>query len=122
VISAHAFRSHLERAPRVTVALLELITPRLREATRKRSELAALDTMGRLAACIVELAERYGQTSPEGVMIAMPISQQELASWTSASRAGVAQALQMMRGLRWILTERRRMIVRDLDALRARTG
>ncbi len=77
--------------------------------------------MGRLAARIVELADRYGEPGTEGIIVELPISQEELASWTGASRASVAQALQVFRELGWIQTERRRLTVTDAAALRARS-
>jgi CRP-like cAMP-binding protein len=122
VVSAGAFRAHLESTPRVAVALLEVVTWRFREATIKRAQFVNLDTMGRLSARIVELAERYGVQSDSELTIAMPISQDELAGWVGASRAGTAHALQAMRELRWLATERRRVVVRDLEALRARAA
>ena len=120
VTSAQAFRLHLETTPRVAVALLEVVARRFRETTLKRSQGAGLDTMGRLAARIVELADRYGQPTEDGVTVASPLSQGELAAWTGASRAGVAQALHALRELGWVQTERRGLLVRDLEALRAR--
>lgn len=122
VIPVRAFRSHLESAPRVAVALLEVVTRRFRETTLKRSQFAASDTVGRLSARILELAERYGEPSDSGVMIALPLSFEELAAWTGASRAGVAHAFQVLRELGWIQTERRRVLVRDIDALRNRAA
>lgn len=122
VISADTFRAHLETTPRLAVMLLETITRRFRETTRMRSQFATSDTMGRVAARIVELAERHGIPQDDGIAIAMPISQEELASWAGASRAGAAHALQTMRDLGWILTERRRVVVPRLDALRARAA
>lgn len=120
VTPSQAFRLHLETTPRVAVALLEVVTRRFRETTLKRSQFAALDTMGRLAARIVELADRYGEQTKDGLSIASPLSQEELAAWTGASRAGVAQALHALRDLGWVQTERRGVLVRDLEALRAR--
>lgn len=122
VIPAETFRTYLETAPRVAVALLEVVTRRLREMTYKRSQLAASDTMGRLAARIIELAERYGETADAGTAVALPISQEELAAWVGASRAGVAQALQTMRELQWIDTHRRRLVILNPKALRARAA
>jgi CRP/FNR family transcriptional regulator, cyclic AMP receptor protein len=122
VIPAQTFRAHLERTPRVAVVLLEVLTRRFREATVNRAQFVSLDTMGRLSARIVEVAERYGVNSDGELRIAMPISQEELAGWVGSSRAGMAHALQTMRELRWIATERRRLVVRDLDALRARAA
>ncbi len=120
VITSGVFRRHLETAPRVAVALLEVITRRLRDTTIKRSQFLGSDTIGRLAARIVELADRYGVDENEGIEIELALSQDELASWTAASRAGVAKALQTLRELGWIETHRRRLVVRDLAALRAR--
>jgi CRP/FNR family transcriptional regulator, cyclic AMP receptor protein len=120
VITSAVFRRHLETAPRVAVALLEVITRRLRDTTIKRAQFLGSDTIGRLSARIVELADRYGVSEDEGIEIELALSQDELASWTAASRAGVAKALQTLRELGWIETHRRRLVVRDLDALRAR--
>jgi CRP/FNR family transcriptional regulator, cyclic AMP receptor protein len=122
VAPAGTLRHHLETTPRVAVALLESIARRFRESTLKRSQFGASDTMGRLAARIVELAVRYGEQSEEGVTVALPLSQEDLAAWTGASRAGVAEALRSMRELGWLRTDRRRLIVRDLDALRERAA
>jgi CRP/FNR family transcriptional regulator, cyclic AMP receptor protein len=122
IVAGPAFRAFLETTPRVAVVLLEAIARRLREATVKRSQFAASDTMGRLAARIMELADRYGQATDAGIAIVSPLSQEELAGWTGASRAGVGQALQSMRELGWLQTDRRRLLVRDPQALRSRAA
>jgi CRP/FNR family transcriptional regulator, cyclic AMP receptor protein len=122
VTPAHALRRHLETTPRVAVVLLEIVANRLRDATIKRSQFGTADTMGRLAARILELADRYGEPSAEGTSLTSPLSQEDLAAWTSASRAGVADALRAMRELGWIETSRRVMTVVDADALRARAA
>lgn len=121
-MAGSAFRSYLETTPRVAVVLLEAVARRLREATVKRSQFAVSDTMGRLAARIMELADRYGLQTDGGISVVSPLSQEELASWTGASRAGVGQALQSLRELGWLETDRRRLLVRDPDALRSRAA
>jgi CRP-like cAMP-binding protein len=122
VLSGRSFRTYLESTPRVAVVLLESVASRFRESTVKRLQFAASDTLGRLASRIVELSDRYGTEAEEGLVVTMPISHEELASWTGASRAGVAQALQTLRELGWLQTERGRLIVQDADALRARAA
>jgi CRP/FNR family cyclic AMP-dependent transcriptional regulator len=122
VLGGRDFRAHLESRPHVAVVLLESVAARFREATIRRLQFAAADTLGRLAARVIELADRYGAPDDAGIVIAMPISQDELASWTGASRAGVAHGLQVMRGLGWLTSERGRLIVHDLDAVRARAA
>lgn len=122
VIAAAALRIYLEDTPGVALALLEVVARRFRETTLKRSQFAASDTMGRLAARIVELAERYGERCEEGVVIVSPLSRAELAAWTGASRAAVAHALQTLRDLGWVHPEGRTLLVRDLPSLRARAA
>lgn len=122
VLSGGRFRGYLESTPRVAVVLLESVASRYRESTVKRLQFAASDTLGRVSSRIVELADRYGAPSEDGLLVPMPISQDELTSWAGASRAGVAQALQTLRELGWLRTERGLLIVRDLDSLRARSA
>ncbi len=121
-IPPSTFRRHLETTPRVAVALLEVVTRRFRETTLKRSQSTQSDTMGRLAARILELADRYGEQAGTDVRVVSPLSREELAAWTGASRAGVAQALRELRELGWVHTERRMLIVREIHELRTRAA
>jgi CRP/FNR family cyclic AMP-dependent transcriptional regulator len=82
VMTAGSLRAHLRSRPDVAVALLESVTARFREDSVQRMQFAALDTLGRLSARIVELADRYGRPCEEGITVEMPISQDELATWT----------------------------------------
>lgn len=122
VIPAAAFRLYLERTPHTAGALREVISRRLRETTTSSMQAATADTTGRLAARILELADRYGVPARGGVAVELPLSQAELASLVGASRAGVAQSLQLMRELGWIETRRRKLLVKDVAALRARAA
>lgn len=120
VIPAAALRDYLESVPRVAVVLLRVTAARVRETTLNSVQFAASDTMARLAMRILELAERYGTTYDSDLAVDLPLTQEELTAWTGASRAGVSQALRSMRELGWIETNRRRLVVRDAEALRAR--
>src|SRR4051794_4103431 len=121
-LAASQFRAFLHAHPRVALLLLEMLSRRLRDADRKRVEFAAHDTVGRVSARLVELAEAHGRPVGAGVEITLPLSQEELAGWTGASREAVGKALQLMRGLGWVATQRRRITVLDLEALRARSA
>jgi CRP-like cAMP-binding protein len=122
VLPAADFKTFLEAHPRAALAILEMLATRLRDADRKRVEFAAQDSLSRVAARIVELSDRFGVEHDEVIQIELPISQEELAGWTGCSRDSVVKALQTMRGLGWLETERRRITVRDLDALRRRAA
>jgi CRP/FNR family transcriptional regulator, cyclic AMP receptor protein len=114
------FEAFLQRHGRVAYLLMRTVIGRLRDADRKRIEFGAHDTTGRVAARLVEMAERFGQPTEDGVRIALPFSQDELAGWTGASRESVSKALGALRSRGLIRTGRMSVVVRDLDALRAR--
>jgi CRP-like cAMP-binding protein len=122
VVPVADFKGFLERHPRVALAIIEMLATRLRHADRKRIEFAAQDSMSRVAARIVELSEHFGEERDGTIRIELPISQEELAGWTGCSRDSVVKALQAMRGLGWIDTERRRITVFDSEALRRRAA
>jgi CRP/FNR family transcriptional regulator, cyclic AMP receptor protein len=115
-----AFEGFLQEHGRVALLLMRSLTAKLRDADRKRIEFGAHDTIGRVAARLVEMAERFGQPAAEGVKIGLPFSQDELAGWTGASREAVSKALGMLRSAGEIRTSRMSVVVKDLDALRRR--
>lgn len=121
VIPLAAFRAFLAREPDVAFALLVELSARLRDADAKRIDFAALDTLGRVAARLLELAERFGEETGDGVEISLPVTQEELAGWCGASLEATGKALAAMRKLGWVETRRRSLTVRDADALRAAT-
>ncbi len=122
VTTPDELRRHLERTPRVAVVLLEIVVGRFRESTLKRTQSANIDTLGRLAARVVELAERYGEPDGDAIAVETPLTREDLAAWTGASRAGAAEALRQLRELGWIDTARRKLLVLDIEALRRRAG
>jgi CRP/FNR family cyclic AMP-dependent transcriptional regulator len=121
VIPAAEFRSLLHAEPGIAWRLLVMLSTRFRDADLKRVEFGASDTVGRVAARLVELGERYGERRGEGLHIDLPLSQDELGAWTGASPAGVAAALRTLRELGWIETGRRHIVVLDSRALRDRS-
>lgn len=121
-LSAAEFRSFLTARPSAALTLIDMIGRRFREANWARISFGASDTVGRVAARLAELCERYGEQVDDGIEIGLPLTQDDLAGWTASSRAGVGEALATMRGLGWVRTGRRRITVLDLDALSARVG
>ena len=122
VLAAVDFRALLQSEPAIAWKLLGTLSRRFRDADLKRVEFGASDTVGRVAARLVELADRYGEPTDDGIRITLPLSQDELGAWTGASRAGVAAALRTLRDLDWIDTQRRRITVLDREALAARAS
>jgi CRP/FNR family transcriptional regulator, cyclic AMP receptor protein len=118
VLSLSRFHHYLERHPRLMLSLAQVVCGRLREADSQRIELAAYDTVGRVARRLLELSEKFGEPCEDGVEIMLPLSQEELASWAVSSREAVTKALSLMRELGWVETTRRHVKVCKPDELR----
>jgi CRP-like cAMP-binding protein len=122
VLVRTAFTGLLERRPRVALAVVRTVAERLRYADAQQAAFATQDVPGRVAGRLAELAARFGRADGDRIEIDLPLSQEELASWTGASREAVAKALQQLRGLRIIETGRRRITVLDAQGLRRLAG
>jgi len=121
-ITAPDLRTFLESHPRVSFLLLETVVGRLRDSDRRRVEFTALDSVGRVALRLVELADRFGTATPSGIRVDLSISHDELAGWTGLSREAVGKAMQVLRSRGWIRTARRSVEVVDVEALRSRAS
>jgi CRP/FNR family transcriptional regulator, cyclic AMP receptor protein len=122
MLTAPAFQSFLAEHGHAGLVLLRTVTIHLRDADRKRVELAAFDAAGRVCNRLLELSLDHGEACGDGVRITVPLSQDELAGWTGLSREAVSKALRMLRENGWIETRRRGITVLDSAALRRRAG
>ena len=107
----------LAERPSAVLALCRSLNRRLREADEVRVELAALTGHARVAVRLVQLAQAYGRPTSDGVEIALPLSQDEIADWTGLSRPAVARALAEFRNDGLVVTARRRLTLPDPDRL-----
>jgi CRP-like cAMP-binding protein len=118
VIPGSAFRAFLEHRPRIAFVLLCSVIARLRTADRQRVDYAVNDVCVRVAGRLVELCDRFGCEDGTRIDIGLSLTQDELAAWAGASREAVAKAMALLRTLGWVQTERRRILVLDLESLR----
>jgi CRP-like cAMP-binding protein len=118
-LPASALRVFLAEHPAASLTLLQLSLFRLHQADARRLEFATAGSLARVASRILELAERFGIPRSDGsIDVGLPINQEELASWSAASRESTSRALRTLRSLGLIETTRLRLLVRDLDGLR----
>ena len=103
-------------------ALLRAVAARATSAESTLARNTVCDTCERVALAIVELAERWGITTVDGVHLGIPLTQSELAEWVGASRETAAKALHRLRGAGLVSTSRRRLVVEDMGGLRRAAG
>lgn len=123
VVAVPDLRAFLSAHPRATLALLDLTLSRLHAADQRRMEFATAESLARVSSRLVELAQRFGSRLDDGVIdVTLPISQEELASWSASSRESTARALRTLRELGLIQTRRRHLTVLDLERLRSHSA
>ena len=95
---------------------------RLQAADLQRLEFAGHDVLAARRSAPELAGAESGRPVRDGIMLDVFLSQEELAGWTAASREAVNRALHQLRAVGCLRSERRRMIVTDLDALRRYAG
>ncbi len=119
-LRADELRRFLSGHPDAALVLMRLLVVRWAEADRDRISLATQDSVGRLAQRLLDLAVDHGVQVERGLRIELTLSQDELASWTGATRETVSRALRLMRRLGWVATDNRAITIIDPQALRDR--
>lgn len=113
------FNEILARRPRMVRVILRSISGRLRDSDWQRSALASASLLQRVAQTLIELADRAGQSCPEGTVIDIPLPQHDLAALTGATREGAAKALRVLREQKIVITKPRRIVITDHDLLKS---
>jgi CRP-like cAMP-binding protein len=103
-------------------AYRHVITYRWRDAETMLRIRAVTNGAQRLAGLLLDLAERLGGPTQGIVEIALPLSQDELASLAGTSRATVTRALDGWRKRGLIQTGQRRITLTDVPGLRKAAG
>lgn len=117
------FLGCLREHPLLAQRVLELLADRLRHLTAYAECLAFLDVPGRLAAALLDLAERHGTKRTDGaVEIDLRLTQTELASWCVASREMVNKILAAYREQGLITMEGQTIVILDLAGLKRKIG
>ncbi len=105
--------------PEIALAMLKIMSRRLRNSQRQINELALLDTSRRMASMLMFLAAEQGVPSERGTIIDMSLTNQDLASMIGTSRETANRILSDLRRQKAILLERKQIIITDMRRLRS---
>jgi len=105
------------RTKEEAIELLRLTASRLHRTASALEEALAHDVPTRLSRRLCELASRHGVPGGGGVLLPLPLTQEDLGRMVGASRETVNRSLAglAVRGL--VRTEGRRYVIPDLEAL-----
>ena len=115
-------RRLMETFAEVSLGVTKLIGLRRKRVERRLRSLLFRSNRDRLAHLLLELVEQYGRTLPEGVLLDIKLSHQELSSIIGATRETVTALLGEMQLDGLLKVSRQKIVVRDLRRLAADQG
>lgn len=118
-IDSSEFQRLLERLPGLALRVLEFAGVRLEEAREAISGLSSATAEQRIARTLLRLAERHGEESAEGLLLQLPLPQQDLAALTGTTIETVSRSLSQWRRQGVITSGRRWIAITDLAGLQA---
>jgi CRP-like cAMP-binding protein len=111
----------LRENPEVSLQLLTRLSQRLRRTNEAVGDLVFSDVPGRVAKALIDLGDRFGKTTPEGLLVNHDLTQEELAQLVGASRETVNKALADFAGRGWLKLDGRSVLIADVDRLSKRS-
>ena len=106
--------------PQVALDLLERLAQRLRRTNEVVGDLVFSDVPGRVAKALLDLGERFGKVTDEGLYVHHDLTQEELAQLVGASRETVNKALADFASRNWIRLDGRAVLIIDTERLNKR--
>jgi CRP/FNR family cyclic AMP-dependent transcriptional regulator len=106
IVTREQFNQFLAQSPEVTLELVRSLIHRVRELTKKVSELALLDVYGRVRGLLLELA-----TNQDGRLVVERLTQQDMASRVGCAREMISRILKDLRTGGYIKDDGERIII-----------
>jgi CRP/FNR family cyclic AMP-dependent transcriptional regulator len=119
ILTGAEFMQFIDAHGEAGLELARAVAHKLHDSDRKRVEVITQDTTQRLARLLAELADVHGRLTDVGLEVDIALSQEDLAGLVCASREAATRGLATLRARGLISTARRRVVVHDLEALRA---
>ena len=111
----------LAENPKVSLQLLASLAQRLRRTNEAVGDLVFSDVPGRVAKALIDLGERFGKKTDEGLYVHHDLTQEELAQLVGASRETVNKALADFAGRNWLKLDGRAVLITDFERLSKRS-
>ena len=109
----------IRKKPEVGLMLVRDLAERLRASERRYADVVGKDVPARLATLILRLADSEGVVSGQGLRIPTHYTHEQLGSMIGCKRVAVTRAFRKLEEGGAIELEDRRVVVKDLDALKA---
>jgi CRP-like cAMP-binding protein len=120
LVPAQAMRTLMSSDGPLAAALLQMMVERHHDTEERLASMLFRNVEARLCEFLTKAAARWGIPEPRGVLIAAPFTHQEMANMIGSTRETVTLTLGDLRRAGVLEIDRRRIVVLNRDALKAR--
>jgi CRP-like cAMP-binding protein len=117
VVTRKAFIPFLERRAHVMLELIAGMSRRLRATSTLVGNMSFLNLPARLARILLNLVQQYGKVGPQGIVIGLKLSQEELGHLVGVSRESVNRQIRVWVDAGVIEYDHGTLVVLKSDAL-----
>lgn len=109
---------YFNRSPKLILKLLETTMDRLRQANEQIYDLTFLGVRSRIMKTMIRLSEQHGSPTPEGLLINVKLTHQQLANMVGTVRESVTKVLQELLDDELIQIDKKLITLRNVDAIK----
>lgn len=110
--------SYLEKKPLLAINLLKIIGVHMRKQHSKFRDLVLYGKKGAIYSTLIRFANSYGQKVDDGILISVPLTNQELANYSATARESLNRILSELRRQNVIDILDGRILIHDLEFLK----
>lgn len=118
LISREMFKTHLQQNPEAAIPVLEMVTDMYRLHSERIMTLEYRTVRERLISFLLTTARRFGEKTPTGTRISVPLKHQDIASSISATRETTSRALAELERKDLLTSEQSYITLKDEQKLR----
>lgn len=111
-------QSYLEKKPALAINLLKIMGARMRKQHSKFRDLLLYGKKGALYSTLIRLANSYGKETDGGILISVPLTNQELANYSATARESLNRMLSELRKNGIIEYRGHLIFIKDIDYLK----
>ena len=109
---------YLERKPLLAINLLKIIGTHMRKQHSKFRDLVLYGKKGALYSTLIRLANSYGKEVYNGILISVPLTNQELANYSATARESLNRMLSELKRNDIIENRSNLIFIKDIEYLR----
>lgn len=117
-IPSRIFLSVVKKYPHIESEILYHVTTRLKSGIESLKNIAIEDVASRIVYQLINLANRYAKNTPEGILIDLRITKQQLAEMTGTTVETAIRVISKLKKLGYISELNHKFLIKDIKALK----